>query len=116
MDEKGIEAKGTAPLSPWFEGVDALKDKKQLTPELIRLHISLIGAMFSTGSGQDFKNAENVIAQLDQGGLGLPERDYYFKDDPKSVELAKLTSRTSRACSSCSETMPKSLRRRPLPS
>jgi endothelin-converting enzyme/putative endopeptidase len=89
MDEKGIEAKGTAPLKPWFEGVDALKDKKQLTPELIRLHTSLIGAMFSTGSGQDFKNAENVIAQLDQGGLGLPERDYYFKDDPKSVELRK---------------------------
>ena len=89
MDEKGIEAKGTAPLKPWFEGVDALKDKKQLTPELIRLHTSLIGAMFSTGSGQDFKNAENVIAQLDQGGLGLPERDYYFKDDPKSVDLRK---------------------------
>ena len=112
MDEKGIEEKGTAPLKPWFDGVEALTDKAQLTPELIRLHTSLIGAMFSISSGQDFKNAEKVIAQLDQGGLGLPERDYYFKDDPKSVELRKAyVAHVARVFHSLA-TNPKSRRRR----
>ena len=89
MDEKGIDAKGTAPLKPYLDRVNALKDKKDLTDELIRLHTSGVGAMFSISSGQDLKNAEEVIANVDQGGIGLPERDYYFKDDPKSVELRK---------------------------
>ena len=44
---------------------------------------------FSVSSAQDMKNATEVIAYVDQGGIGLPERDYYFKDDPKSVELRK---------------------------
>ena len=43
--------------------------------------------LFGFDSGSDFKNASQIIAQLDQGGLGMPDRDYYFKDDPKSVEL-----------------------------
>jgi endothelin-converting enzyme/putative endopeptidase len=89
MDEKAIEAKGTEPLQPYFARVDALKDRKALTAELVRLHTAGIGAMFSTGSEQDMKNAEEVIARVDQGGLGLPERDYYFKDDPKSVAVRK---------------------------
>ena len=48
-----------------------------------------VNAMLTSGSEQDMKNAEEVIARVDQGGLGLPERDYYFKDDPKSVEIRK---------------------------
>ncbi len=44
---------------------------------------------FSVGSTQDMKDATEMIAYVDQGGIGLPERDYYFKDDPKSVELRK---------------------------
>ncbi len=45
--------------------------------------------MFGFGSGEDFKDSTQVIGQVDQGGLGLPDRDYYFKDDAKSVELRK---------------------------
>ena len=45
--------------------------------------------LFSVGSTQDMKDATEVIAYVDQGGIGLPERDYYFKDDAKSVELRK---------------------------
>ena len=48
-----------------------------------------VSPFFSVSSGQDMKDATKVIAQVDQGGIGLPERDYYFKDDPKSVELRK---------------------------
>jgi putative endopeptidase len=89
LDEKGIEEKGTKPLEPWFAQIDALKDKKSLTDELVRLHMAGVNAMFASGSEQDMKNAEEVIARVDQGGLGLPERDYYFKDDPKSVDIRK---------------------------
>ena len=46
-----------------------------------------VSALFEFGSGQDSKDSSQVIAQADQGGLGLPDRDYYLKDDPKSVEL-----------------------------
>ena len=53
------------------------------------LHSQSIDVLFGFGSGPDFKNAKEVIAQADQGGLSLPERDYYLKNDPKSVELQK---------------------------
>ena len=87
MDEKSIESKGIAPLKPVLDGVNAIKDKTALTPEMARLHMSGIAAFFSFSASQDLKDASKVIAHADQGGLGLPERDYYFKDDPKSVEV-----------------------------
>lgn len=89
MDEKGIESKGIGPIQPILARIESLENKEQLTAELIQLHTSGIWAMFMVGSGQDFANAEEVIAFVDQGGLGLPERDYYFKEDPKSVEVRK---------------------------
>ena len=54
---------------------------------MIRLHRQGIGALFSFSSDQDFKDATQVIAEADQGGMSLPDRDYYLKDDPKSVKL-----------------------------
>ena len=45
------------------------------------------GVLFDFQSDQDYKNSSQVIAEVDQGGLGLPDRDYYLKTDPKSVEL-----------------------------
>src|SRR2546429_9773650 len=45
--------------------------------------------LFDFGSSQDFKDSTQVIATADQGGLGLPDRDYYLKDDDKSKELRK---------------------------
>jgi endothelin-converting enzyme/putative endopeptidase len=87
MDEKTINTKGLAPLKPEFDGIGALKDKGELAAEIAHLHSIGIGALFSFSSGQDFKDSTSVIAQLDQGGIGMPDRDYYLKDDPKSVEL-----------------------------
>jgi endothelin-converting enzyme/putative endopeptidase len=87
MDEKGIDAKGLKPIQPQLDRIRALADKKQLAAELARLHTSGAGAMFDFGSGQDFKDSTQVIAQLDQGGLGLPDRDYYLKTDAKSQEI-----------------------------
>ena len=87
MDEAAIEKAGTKPLNADFESIAALKSKDSLPQEVIRLHREGVNVMFSFSSGSDFKNASQMIAEVDQGGLGLPDRDYYFKDDAKSVEL-----------------------------
>lgn len=87
MDEGAIEKTGTKPLDPDFNSIAALTSKQDLAREIVRLHREGADVLFGFGSGSDFKNASQMIGQLDQGGLGLPDRDYYFKDDAKSVEL-----------------------------
>ena len=89
MDEAAIEKKGIAVLKPEFDRINALGDKSALPAQIAYLHGQGINALFAFGSGADFKNAKQVIAQADQGGLSLPDRDYYVKDDAKSVELRK---------------------------
>ena len=78
MDEKGIDARGLNALKPELDRIRDLKDKAQLAEEAAHLQRSGTGGFFDFGSGQDFKDSTAVIAQLDQGGLGLPERDYYL--------------------------------------
>lgn len=87
MDESAIEKAGAKPLDHDLQSIEALKSKGDLSKEAMRLHREGTDILFSFGSGPDFKNASQIIAEVDQGGLGLPDRDYYFKDDPKSVEL-----------------------------
>jgi len=87
MDEKGIDAKGLAALQPELDRIRNLKDKAQLAEEVAHLHRNGVEALFEFSSGQDFKDSNAVIAQADQGGLGLPDREYYLKADPESVTL-----------------------------
>ena len=89
MDEAAINKKGVAPLQPVLDQINSLQDKSQLTPLIARLHRDNVDVLFSFGSGADFKNAKEVIAQADQGGLSLPDRDYYLKDDGKYPEQRK---------------------------
>lgn len=89
MDEAAVNQKGVAALKPEFDRIAALNSKTDLPALLAHLHREQINALFEFGSGPDFKNAKQVIAQADQGGLSLPDRDYYLKDDPKSLELQK---------------------------
>ncbi|MGZ7055779.1 MAG: M13 family metallopeptidase [Candidatus Angelobacter sp.] len=89
LDEDSINKKGIAVLKPEFDRIAGLKDKAGLPALLAHLHGESIDALFNFYSGADFKNAKEVIAQADQGGISLPDRDYYLKDDPKSVELRK---------------------------
>jgi putative endopeptidase len=97
MDESAINAKGIAVLKPELDRIDALKSKTQLARELAHLHAitsqlepptdsGAETALFGFTSGQDLDDASKVVASLDQGGLGLLDRDYYLKDDAKSVE------------------------------
>src|SRR5579859_692770 len=89
VDEDSINKKGIAVLKPEFDRIAALKDKSALPALMAHLHSQSIDGLFGFYSGADFKNAKEVIAQADQGGLSLPDRDYYLKDDAKSVELRK---------------------------
>jgi endothelin-converting enzyme/putative endopeptidase len=89
MDESGIEQKGTEVLEPEFARIASLKRKDDLA-QLIG-HFSKIGvtALVGFGEEQDPKDSSQQIAVVGQGGYGLPERDFYFRDDPKSAETRK---------------------------
>jgi endothelin-converting enzyme/putative endopeptidase len=87
MDEAAIEAKGTAPVKPYIDQIDSMKDKSELPAVLGGLHRAGANAFFGFGSQPDFKDSKVNIASADQGGMSLPDRDYYFKTDAKSVEL-----------------------------
>jgi len=85
-DEAALETKGLAPLAPELAAIAGLADKKDLPALLAHLHEIGVDAFFDFGPEPDFKNARQNIAAVSQSGLGLPDRDYYFKTDPKSVE------------------------------
>ena len=86
MDEAAIEAKGTAPLKPYMDSINAIQSKSDIPAVLAQLHKSGVDAFFGFGALSDFKDSKVDIATASQGGLSLPDRDYYFKDDAKSVE------------------------------
>ena len=89
VDEKTADARGAAPLRSRLDEIAALKSARELSPLLARLQRETRDAsmLFGTGSQQDLDDSDKVIASLDQGGLGLPDRDYYFLDDAKSKEI-----------------------------
>jgi putative endopeptidase len=93
MDEPAIEKLGATPIQPELERIAHLKSSQDFAEYLSTTQYppSLYGGgvLFTFRSNQDFKDSTQVIAELDQGGLGLPDRDYYTKDDPKSEELRK---------------------------
>jgi putative endopeptidase len=89
MDEKAADARGIEPLKPELARVAAVKDKQGLIDELAHLHMVGGSSLFSFYSNSDLHNADQVIAYLDQGGLSLPDRDYYVKDDADKVEMRK---------------------------
>jgi putative endopeptidase len=87
MNTNAIDADGLKPLQAELDRINALKDKKELPALLAHYQKISVNAFFELGSMQDFKDATKEIASVDQGGLGLPEKDYYLRDDPKSVQL-----------------------------
>src|ERR1700722_8718787 len=98
MDESGIEAAGLKPVQAELDRIAALKSKKEITLEIARLHHLYPGAwqqsdnqtnspFFGFTGQQDYDDASKVVAQIDQAGLSLPNRDYYLGSDDKSKEL-----------------------------
>jgi putative endopeptidase len=87
MNESKVEADGAAPLAPELDRIAKIGDRAALEAEVARLHESGVNVMFAFGSQQDRKNSEEVIAGAFQGGLGMPDRDYYFKTDEKTAKI-----------------------------
>ena len=79
LDVDAINKKGLEPLQPELDRIAALKNKSELTALLAHLQLINVNAFLGFGEQQDFKDATKQIAFVDQGGLGLPERDYYFR-------------------------------------
>jgi putative endopeptidase len=98
MDEAAIDAKGLAPLKPELERITALQNKSELTALLAHYQLIGVGAFLGYGEIQDFKDARKQIAFVDQGGLGLPERDYYLRSGETDEKLARNMSSILRPC------------------
>jgi endothelin-converting enzyme/putative endopeptidase len=87
MDESAINALGAKPIQPELDRVAAVKDRASLIGAIAWMNRMGVRALFRFGSTADLHDATMNIAELDQGGLSLPDRDYYLKTDAKSVEI-----------------------------
>jgi putative endopeptidase len=87
MNESAIDTAKVAPLADEMKRIDAIKDRKDVLKEIGRFHSMGLRAFFFFLSGQDDKDSTKVIAQAFQGGLGLPDRDYYTKEDEGSKKI-----------------------------
>lgn len=89
MDSAAIEKTGIKAIQPELDKIDAIKNADEMIKLVAYFHTSGVGQLFYFYSGQDDMNSEKVIAQLSQGGLGLPDRDYYLTKDARSEEIRK---------------------------
>jgi len=86
MDEAAVEKAGASPLKPGLDRIAKIRSQKDLADALAGFHAQGVDMIFDFDSAQDAKDATQFIARADQGGIGLPDRDFYFQSDPKSAE------------------------------
>ena len=86
MDESTVNKLGAQPIEPLLKRIDAAKTPKDIIDTVAYLQSQGIRSLFGMYVGPDMHDAKMNVAQVDQGGLGLPDRDYYLKDDAKSKE------------------------------
>jgi putative endopeptidase len=87
MDTTAIEAAGTKPIDAELANIAAMKNGAELQAEAARLQKEGVGVLFGFRANQDAKDSSQVVGAAWQGGLGLPEREYYLKQDDKSKQL-----------------------------
>ena len=88
MNTSAIDSLGDKPIQPILAEIDALKTRADILHALTRLHHQYAGSFFfGSGTGQDAIDSSLIIVELGAAGLGLPDRDYYTKTDPKSVKI-----------------------------
>jgi putative endopeptidase len=87
MDTTAVDGAGVKPLAADFTAIDQVKDANGLQPLIARLQQTGSGYLFRFDSTQDLDESTQVIAEINQGGLGLPDRDYYTRTDEKSAQL-----------------------------
>ena len=84
MDTVNIEKLRAAPIKDDMESIDKIADMKGLLSTVAKMQMMDVSPMFNFGAGQDSKNSEVVVPQIYQGGLSLPDRDFYVKSDDRS--------------------------------
>lgn len=87
MDTKEIDAQGLKPIGAELAAIEAIHDTAGLIDIGAKLQAKGVSVLFNFGSDQDFKDSSKVIGEANQGGLGLPDRDYYTRDDDESKKL-----------------------------
>ena len=87
MDSVGTERAGAQPITPELDRIAAIRNRAQLEAEVARLHSRGVPVLFGFGAQQDDKNSTSVIAGISQGGLSLPDRDYYLNPDKRYVDI-----------------------------
>lgn len=87
MDSAAIEKAGLTPLTPWLARIDAAKTSEDILAEIAKQHSEGIGSVFAFYVSPDDKNVTQQICQLYQAGLGMPDRDYYFNTDSRTVVI-----------------------------
>jgi putative endopeptidase len=89
MDTIKREAQGISPVLPYLQQIDAISSKEQLIQTIAKFHKIGVRCLFGASVGQDIKNSSSYIVYMGQGGVGLPDRDYYLKSDPKTLKIKK---------------------------
>ena len=87
MDSAGAERAGAQPIAPYLARIAAIRNRAQVEAEVARLHSQGVSALFGFGAQQDLKNSTSVIAGVRQGGLSLPDRDYYLNSDKRYADI-----------------------------
>ncbi len=87
MDTAAINKRGIAPIKPELDAINGMAGAPDIVAEVARLHRQGVGVLFGFAAQPDAKDSNKTIASLGQGGLSLPDREYYLKTDPKSVEI-----------------------------
>jgi putative endopeptidase len=90
MDEPAVQRLGASPLKPSLERISKIESANELIAELGRLRMAGIDALFNLSVEQDEKQSTRYVTRLDQGGLGLPDRDYYIGTSEDSKRIRKL--------------------------
>lgn len=86
MDEAAVNARGATPIKPWLTEIGGLKDRNAVARWMGNMDRKGVPGLFGTFIAPDDKQPDTYIAQFYQGGIALPDRDYYLKDDPKLAE------------------------------
>jgi putative endopeptidase len=87
MDSVGAERAGVQPIKAYLDRIDAVKNRAQLEGEIAQLHARAVPLLFGFGAEQDLKQSTSVIAGIRQGGLTLPDRDYYLNPDKRYADI-----------------------------
>jgi putative endopeptidase len=87
MDTARLEQQGIKPLKPYFDEIEKLASVDDVEMEIAKFHACGFSPLFEFYGSTDAKNSSMVIAQLAQGGIGMPDRDYYLNDDARSADL-----------------------------